>query len=694
MKLVIVESPTKSKTIGHYLGEDYVVEASVGHVRDLSISGKGGLGIDVDNNFKTTYSINKDKQSVVKQLKAKAKKADEVILATDPDREGEAIAWHLAEVLDLPLETTKRLEFHEITKSSILKAIEEPRTINMDLVHSQEARRIIDRIIGFRLSKLLQSKIKSQSAGRVQSATLGIICDHEKEIQNFVSEEYWTIDTSILKDDKEIKLDIKSVDGKKLETLKESDASNIVSLLAKNCVVKDISESSKKVPSKEPFRTSTLEQAANSALGFKTKVTSMIAQQLYEGVETDEGLVGLITYMRTDSTRISESFVNDAKEYVLSNFGEEYYKGILKAGKDVKFSQDAHECIRPTSIYRTPKLMKQYLNAQQYKLYKLIYNRTLASLMSDKVVNITTISFASNNVILETKGSTTKFLGYDILKMDEDEKDTLPTFNVGETYDFNKVEKTQNFTKPPLRYSEGKLVKIMEEDGIGRPSTYASTIQTLLLRKYLTSEKGVLTPTEQGILTSNVLKKYFPELMSVEYTAKMETDLDKVQIGEEDEIALIKKFYDDFEITFNDAKEKIWKEPLKTTGEKCPLCGGDLVIRKGRYGEFTSCSNYPDCHYIKKEPKEEPKEVGRNCPECGSPLVYRKNKKGQTFIACSAFPKCKHIEGEEDPILKEAPSKVCPDCGGTLTLRKYRNSYFYGCSNYPKCKHSEPYDKK
>ena len=693
MKLVIVESPTKSKTIAHYLGDDYIVEASVGHVRDLSISGKGGLGIDVDNNFKTTYSINKDKQSVVKQLKAKAKKADEVILATDPDREGEAIAWHLAEVLDLPLETTKRLEFHEITKNSILKAIQEPRTINMDLVHSQEARRIIDRIIGFRLSKLLQSKIKSQSAGRVQSATLGIICDHEKEIQNFVSEEYWTIDTSILKDKKEIKLDIKSVDGKKLETLSEEDAKKIISSLDKTCVVNDISESSKKVPSREPFRTSTLEQAANSALGFKTKVTSMIAQQLYEGVETDEGLVGLITYMRTDSTRISETFVNDAKEYIVNNYGEEYYKG-QKSSKDVKFSQDAHECIRPTSIYRTPKLMKQYLNAQQYKLYKLIYNRTLASLMSDKVVNITTVSFASNSVVLETKGSTVKFLGYDILKVDEDEKEVLPTFNIGEVYEFNNIDKVQNFTKPPLRYSEGKLVKIMEEDGIGRPSTYSSTIQTLLLRKYLTSDKGVLTPTEQGILTSNVLKKYFPELMSVEYTANMETDLDKIQIGEEDEIALIKKFYDAFEVTFNDAKEKIWKEPLKTTGEKCPLCGGDLVIRKGRYGEFTSCSNYPDCHYIKKEAKEEPKEVGRNCPECGSPLVYRKNKKGQTFIACSAFPKCKHIESEEDPILKDAPTKVCPDCGGTLTLRKYRNSYFYGCSNYPKCKHSEPYDKK
>ncbi len=693
MKLVIVESPTKSKTISHYLGDDYIVEASVGHVRDLAISGKGGLGIDINDNFKPTYSINKDKVSVVKQLKAKAKKADEVILATDPDREGEAIAWHLAEVLNLPIETTKRLEFHEITKNSILKAIEEPRTINMDLVHSQEARRIMDRIIGFRLSKLLQSKIKSQSAGRVQSATLGLICDHEKEILNFKSEEYWTIDASILKDEKAIKLNFVSLDGKKYDVLNKEDAQKILDSVSNSLKVSNISNNKKRVSSKEPFRTSTLEQSANSVLGFKTKVTAQIAQQLYEGVETDEGLVGLITYMRTDSTRISDSFVNDAKKFILDNYGKEYYKGIKKNDKDVKFSQDAHECIRPTSVFRTPKSVKAYLNDKQYKLYKLIYNRTLASLMSDKIVDVTTVTFDSNDVKFETKGSINDFVGYDILKIDEDEKELLPTFVVGEKVEFDKIEKVQNFTKPPLRYSEGKLVKIMEEDGIGRPSTYSSTIQTLILRKYLTSEKGGLIPTEQGILTSNVLKKYFPDLMSVEYTAKLELDLDKVQIGELNELELIQKFYSSFEETFEDAKNKIYKEPLKTTGEKCPECGGDLVIRHGRFGDFVSCSNYPECHYVKKEEKEV-KLVGKNCPECGSPLVYRKNKKGQTFIGCSNFPKCHYIEGEEDSILKNAPVKVCPECGGELKLRKYRKSYFYGCSNYPKCKYNEPYEKK
>ena len=693
MKLVIVESPAKSKTIGHYLGSDYDVEASVGHVRDLAIQGKEGLGIDISNDFKPTYVVNKDKTAVVKSLKAKAKKADEILLATDPDREGEAIAWHLAEVLSLPIEKTKRLEFHEITKKSILNAIDHSRTIDMNLVHSQEARRIIDRILGFRLSKLLQSKIKSQSAGRVQSATLGIICDHEKEILNFISEEYWTINSPITKDEKEIKLELLKDENGKVELKNKEQADKFISKLNKKLVVNDIKKTTKSIASKDPFRTSTLEQSAYSNLGFKTKTTASVAQSLYEGVETNEGLVGLITYMRTDSTRISDAFVAEAKEYIINTYGDVFYKGT-KVNKNVKLQQDAHECIRPTSIYRTPKSIKQYLNDRQYKLYKLIYDRTIASLMSDKVNEITTVSFLDNNVEFVAKGSVNVFPGYNIIKIDKENEGDLPIFNVGEEYEFFTLEAVQNFTKPPLRYNEGKLVKIMEEDGIGRPSTYASTIQTLITRKYITSDKEGLTPTEQGMLTSNVLKKYFSDLMNVEYTANMESELDKVQEGSVNEIELIRKFYDSFNKTYLDAKEKIYKEPLKTTGEKCPVCGGDLVFRKGRYGEFISCINYPKCKYVKKEEKEAPKEVGRNCPSCGSPLVYRKNKKGDEFIACSAYPSCKYIESIEDPILKDAPTKVCPSCGGTLTLRKYRKSYFYGCSNYPKCKHSEPYEKK
>ena len=397
--------------------------------------------------------------------------------------------------------------------------------------------------------------------------------------------------------------------------------------------------------------------------------------------------------MRTDSTRISDAFVAEAKEYIINTYGDVFYKGT-KVNKNVKLQQDAHECIRPTSIYRTPKSIKQYLNDRQYKLYKLIYDRTIASLMSDKVNEITTVSFLDNNVEFVAKGSVNVFPGYNIIKIDKENEGDLPIFNVGEEYEFFTLEAVQNFTKPPLRYNEGKLVKIMEEDGIGRPSTYASTIQTLITRKYITSDKEGLTPTEQGMLTSNVLKKYFSDLMNVEYTANMESELDKVQEGSVNEIELIRKFYDSFNKTYLDAKEKIYKEPLKTTGEKCPVCGGDLVFRKGRYGEFISCINYPKCKYVKKEEKEAPKEVGRNCPSCGSPLVYRKNKKGDEFIACSAYPSCKYIESIEDPILKNAPTKVCPSCGGTLTLRKYRKSYFYGCSNYPKCKHSEPYEKK
>lgn len=691
MKLVIVESPTKSKTIGHYLGEGYQVEASVGHVRDIAIKGEGGLGIDIEHDFKPTYVVNKDKKDVVSKLSKLAKKCDEVILATDPDREGEAIAWHLVEVLKLPVETTKRLEFHEITKSSILEAIESPRTLDMNIVHSQESRRIIDRIIGFKLSKLLQSKIKSKSAGRVQSVALKLVCDHEKEILAFVPEEYWTIKASIMNGKVEVPLTLTKLNGKRVDLKVEADALEVFSDLGKNVKVNNINETKRSRQSKEPYRTSTLEQDANSIFKMKTREIASIAQQLYEGVETGEGLVGLITYMRTDSTRISESFVNAAKDYIISTYGKEYYKG-QKRVKDVKLQQDAHECIRPTSVERTPEVMRPYLNDKQFKLYKLIYNRTVGSLMSDEELLVTTVNFISNHTEFEAKGNVISFQGYNILKLDNEEKDKLPEFKLDEEYELLGLLKEQHYTLPPARYSEGKLVKLMEEYGIGRPSTYSSTIQNIIHRLYVKIEKGSLLPTEQGILTSNVLSKYFPDLMNIEYTAEMEVNLDKVQTGELSEIKLLKDFYDPFIEHFDIVKNEIYKEPLKTTGEKCPDCGADLVIRHGRYGEFISCSNYPTCKFVKKEKKQEPTPVGRDCPSCGKPLVYRKNKKGQTFIGCSNFPKCKYIEAEEDPILKNAPKKVCPDCGADMILRSSKRGYFYGCAHYPKCKHIEPYE--
>ena len=652
MKLVIVESPTKSKTIAHYLGEDYVVEASKGHVKDLAISGKGGLGVDVENNFEPKYVISKDKKKIVSELRKLASKSDEVILATDPDREGEAIAYSLAKVLDLDIDKTKRLEFHEITKSSILEAISNPRTIDMNLVHAQETRRIIDRIMGFKLSSLLNQKIKSKSAGRVQSAALKLIVDHEKEIEDFKIEKFYILEVSSFINNQIYPLTLVKYKNDKLENFKDKEeALKALNSLSDNLILDKIEEKEKSIKSKEPFRTSTMQQSAFSSYGFSTKETTFLAQELYEGIETDEGLVGLITYIRTDSTKLSDTFISSAKDYIISNYGEEYYKGQGKL-KEVKNAQDAHEAIRPTSLARTPKLMKKYLSNNAYKLYKLIYNRTLASLMSDKKILTRTFYFVDNDCTFKLTGSETLFKGYDILKVDEKTADegilSNLTFDkslkVNDSYKIASKEIKEDETKPPARYSEGKLVNLMEEKGIGRPSTYASTIATLKARKYITSTKEVITPTEQGKLTSKVLDKYFPNLINTQYTADMENLLDEIQNGNAEEKKVIADFYYPFIEEFNDVKERMYKEPPKETGEVCPNCGSPLVEKIGKYGKFIACSNYPSCKYIKKEEKEPLKEVGRTCPNCGSPLVYRKNKKGSTFIGCSNYPKCRYTE--------------------------------------------------
>lgn len=692
MKLVIVESPTKSKTIGHYLGSDYVVEASVGHISDLAISGKGGFGVDVEHDFKPTYVIDDDKKDIVKKLQDLKKKSDEVILATDPDREGEAIAWHLATVLKLPIESTKRLEFHEITRESIKNAIEAPRVIDLNLVHSQETRRIIDRIIGFKLSALLKSKIRSQSAGRVQSVTLKMIVEHEKEINEFKSEEYWTLESSILHENKKYKLNLTKINNEEPKMPNKEKADEVLSYTKENVVVSSISESQRSISSKEPYRTSTLQQDAFTRYGFKTKETTFLAQQLYEGIEIDGNLVGLITYIRTDSTKLSDIFIAQAKDFIISKYGEKYYKG-QKGVKDVKGAQDAHEAIRPTNLELTPAKVKPFVKDHVYKLYKMIYERTLASLMANKVLQTTTITFKNTHLEFELKGNRVIFDGYNIIKYDDNETSILPKFTEGTSYELLDVKTEQNFTKPPARYTEAKIVKLMEEKGIGRPSTYSATIQTLLARKYVTSEKGYLVPTEQGILTSNVLNKYFKDLMNTEYTAEMETSLDKISIGEASELEVIKDFYYPFIEHFDEVKEIMYKEPLKPTGEKCPLCGGDLVYKSGKHGEFIGCSNYPSCKYVKKEEKEQPKETGRLCPNCGSPLLIRKNKRGQEFIGCSNYPSCRYVESMNQP---EEPSeeKFCPECGAKMVVKYSRRGRFWGCSNYPNCNHMEPYKKK
>ena len=696
MKLVIVESPTKCITIGKYLGEDYKVMASVGHIRDLGTSGKGGLGVDVEHDFKPTYVISKDKYKVVSELKAAVKKADEVYLATDPDREGEAIAWHLSQVLNLP-QDTKRLEFHEITNKAIHKAIENPRTIDMNLVESQETRRIMDRIIGFKLSDLLNRKIKSRSAGRVQSVTLRLIVDREQEIRDFVPEEYWEVEGVF--GNSEIKAKLATKDGKAIKLASEKDYLEVKEALPKNFKVLPLKGTTRKREARPPFTTSTMQQEAYNHFGYSTKKTSMLAQKLYEGVEINGTPRGLITYMRTDSTRLSPDFVETANQFIISNYGLSY-KGAPHV-KSSKNMQDAHEAIRPTDLNLTPESIKKSLPKDMYNLYKLIYSRALASLMAAKQEEVTTVAFEGNGYVFKSDYVRSLFDGYS--KIYEDFESSTKYSKLPEGVEENKeveaksIEGTQHFTKAPARYSEAKVVKLMEEKGIGRPSTYASTIQLINTRKYVTSTKGVFSPTEQGELTVNKLVTYFPKFMDYAYTAEMENKLDQVVSGDSSRNNLLSSFYVDFMGLLDNAFKNMEKVKDKETGEFCPKCGAPLVIKKGRYGEFVACSAYPTCDYIKKEKKEVEYVEGRTCPTCGSKLVYRTSKRGEKFIGCSNFPKCHYIESLKP--LKEEPAEEeyipCPKCGtGHLVKKSSKYGTFLGCSNYPKCHYIQKIEKK
>ena len=650
--LVIVESPSKSKTIEKYLGKDYKVVSSKGHICDLATKGKEGLGVDVENDFKPTYEISKTKKDVVKELKSDVKDADFVYLATDPDREGEAISWHLANTLGLDLNENNRIVFNEITKKAVLSALDNPRTIDMALVRSQETRRILDRIIGFKLSKLLQRKIGSKSAGRVQSIALRMICDREKEIQAFIPEEYWTIKALL---EHKIETSLIKYKDKKLEIHNEEEADNILASLGDDFVLAEIVEKSKKRSAYLPFITSTMQQEASTKLGFGSKKTMMIAQSLYEGVQLDNGAQGLITYMRTDSTRLSNDFVNDAYALIEKEYGKEY-KGFYRVKND-ESSQDAHEAIRPTSLENDPEKIKPYLTNDQYKLYKFIYLRALASLMADSISSSVTYNFDNNGYIFTCSGSKLEFDGF--LKVygpyDNSKDVILPKLNEGDILSAKKIEKEQHFTEAPARYTEAKLIKALEEEGVGRPSTYATIIDTIVQRNYVEYRKAsdsgktkFFFPTEQGILTDEKLREYFSKVINIKYTAEMESDLDKIAEDKLDNVEALKDFYAEFDPLVVDAYEKMEKKELERTGEVCPDCGGEVVIRNGRFGKFKSCINYPTCKWHESlVKKEEPEEVGRNCPECGSPLIKRKSRFGNYFIGCSAYPKCRYIEAIE-----------------------------------------------
>ena len=669
MKVIIVESPSKSHTIKEYLGSDFEVLSSKGHINELATSGHGGLGIDIENGFIPKYVVPKDKIKLVEDLK-KACKGNEVYLATDPDREGEAIAYHLANVLDLDLNSNNRIEFHEITKKAVLKALSNPHKIDYNLVESQETRRMIDRILGFKLSKLLKRKINSDSAGRVQSAVLKMAVDLEDEILAFIPVKYYEMEAYInnvrlkLTELYDNKIDSKNriTDRKILENLQN----RLLSFRVTNVDAKEVIKKSKPV-----YTTSTLQQDAVNRLGFTPATTMRYAQGLYEGKKIGNSFIGLITYMRTDSTRISDDFVREADNYILQKYGN-HYLGMVK-NREQKNMQDAHEGIRPTSIENTPEVVKPYLTNSEYKLYELIYKRALASLMSDAVYTKTTIEFANVDSKFEASGLELKFDGYMKLYNDKekDEEDNLiPSFKLGEYYNASKVEILDKETEPKSRYTEATLIKDMESLGIGRPSTYAQTVETLLKRKYVNLDKKVLIPTDQGKLTSKSLDEYFNEIINVKYTAQMESDLDLIARGEKSKLSIMKEFYDYFMPLFDNAQENMEKKYPIVTDEVCPICGNNLVIRLGKYGEFTACGNYPECTYIKKD-LEEKKYTGIICPNCGSGHILEKKnpKTNQIFYSCDNYPECKTI-------FNDLPTdEICPDCGSIMLVDRYGNKY-------------------
>ena len=663
-KLVIVESPSKSKTIEKYLGKDYKVVSSLGHIRDLSTSGKYGFGVDVENDFKPDYKIIKGKNKLVKELKKDVKDADFVYLATDPDREGEAISWHLYDTLGLTPSNYKRIVFNEITKDVILNSFNNARMIDDDLVKSQEARRILDRIIGFRLSKLMQSKTGGKSAGRVQSVALKLIVDREREIQAFIPEEYYEIDAHFDKFD--AKLD--TYNHNKIEIKTENEAQDILSKLSKIFKIESVDKKEKSKKAKYPFITSTLQQEASSKLNFTSKKTMMIAQKLYEGISLKDETVGLITYMRTDSVRLSDEFIKSTYAFINDKYGSDYV-GYVKQSKKTENVQDAHEAIRPTSINRTPESVKEYLSNDEYKLYKLIYTRALASLMKDAKVEATTVILDNNNYQFKTTGQVLIFDGY--LKVyseyESAEDKILPDFsNYKESViESNSIEYSAHTTKPPNRYTESKLIKEMEELGIGRPSTYATTIGILSERGYVNVVDKKFVPTEIGIETTDKLQEFFKDIINVKYTKEMEDDLDKIADGNLKEIELLKRFYDEFEPKVKDAFSNMEKKPAEETGEMCPNCGSPLVIKQSRYGKFVACSNYPECKYIKNNKEEKQVVEIMDCPKCkDGKVIERKTKRGKIFYGCSNYPKCDFASWDKPT------GEFCPECNNYLIEKK------------------------
>ncbi|MDU2162850.1 type I DNA topoisomerase [Intestinibacter bartlettii] len=683
--LVIVESPAKAKTIEKFLGKShYTVKASVGHVRDLP---KSQLGVDIENNFEPKYINIRGKGDVIKELKKEAKKAKKVYLATDPDREGEAISWHLSYILNIDEEEKCRIEFNEITKDAIKKAIKSPRNINLNLVDAQQARRVLDRLLGYQISPILWQKVrKGLSAGRVQSVTTKLICEREEEIKAFEPKEYWSIELiASNKEENNLTLKFYGKDNEKIELENEEQVKEILKTIENgSLVVTKIESRSRRKSAPKPYTTSVLQQDAANKLNFTTKKTMMVAQELYEGIDVKgEGTVGLISYIRTDSKRISEEAREKAKGYIIESIGENYYKDHAKdsKGKKEKKVQDAHEAIRPTSVDRTPDSIKDSLSKEQYKLYNLIWRRFVASQMEDSVFDVLNVECKIEDLIFKATGSKLKFDGYTkIYNFTEREDKILPSLDEGEILKIQEYNPQQHFTSPPPRYTEASLVKTLEELGIGRPSTYAPTITTILNREYVEKDGASLVPTELGIIVTKILDENFQKFMEVDFTADMESQLDQIEEGNVEWKKVVEEFYSPLAEAIRVAIEKIEKVNMdEETDEICELCGSNMVIKYGRFGKFMACKNYPEC----KNTKPIVSKIGVKCPKCKEgDIIMRKSKKKKVFYGCSNYPDCDFVAWNK-PV--EEPCEVC----GSYMYEKYSKSGTkIVCSN-KECKHEK-----
>ena len=677
-KLVIVESPAKAKTIAKYLGKNYTVEASMGHVRDLP---KSKLGVDIEDNFNPKYITIRGKGELIDKLRKLAKKADKVYLATDPDREGEAISWHLANILKINEDEECRIVFNEITKTAVKGSIKQARKINLNLVDAQQARRILDRLVGYEISPILWRNVKwGLSAGRVQSVALRLICDRENEIKAFEPKEYWTVDCIMKKERKRFPIKLVSKDGKKIEINTKEDADSIIKDIEDDkFIVEAIKKGKKNKNPLPPFTTSTLQQDANKKLNFMTKRTMSIAQALYEGVDIKgHGTVGLITYMRTDSVRISEEAQNNALKFIEEEYGKEYLPENPRVYKGKKNIQDAHEAIRPTYIDITPEIAKDSLTPEQFKLYSLIWKRFMASQMATCIMNTNSITIANGEYKFKASGSTVEFDGfmklYEYAAKEEEDSVTLPTLEVNEELKKHSIEGVQHFTQPPARYTEASFVKLMEEKGIGRPSTYVPTISTLLSRDYVNREKKNLFPTELGFIVNNIMSEYFKQIVDVDFTADMERNLDNVEEGSEEWRKVVAEFFKPLKVAIDKAEKEVSKVVIedKVSDVQCDKCGRMMVIKKGRYGEFLACPGYPECKNVKPIVEE----LDVPCPECGKKIVVKKSKRGKKFFGCSGYPDCKFVSWNE-PVKDK-----CPECNSYM-VKKYskKTGDYIQCSN-------------